>query len=288
MSTNPSITERISRFIATHKYEDAEVSSTTFRYLLCGKGEKTIIFLDGGIGTSEAWFEYISYFEKEYQILTFAFPHNLSENIAQVSAIKELMDKLNIAGATFIGVSYGTLLAQLFSKKYPNSVNSLVLLSGGSMNTETKKRLKKYKMMFRLYILSAKILPFKIVRKNIIRDSAENLTNDNDSEEKKSVIEEAVYALYKDCSKQTVMNMSYLLLDTFDTENCSKEDFDFLYNKVLLIFPEKDFFPKQSQDALISLMNDPEVIWIDDGAHGDPMFSEKYIRDVALFLNSRK
>lgn len=282
---NLNVSQKISHFINTHEYKELKVSNTLFRYLLCGEGKRTLIFLDGGMGTSEAWFEYINFFEEKFQILTFPFPDNLPTNIKQVIAIKELMDKLCIHKATFIGISYGSLLAQLFTKNFPEYVDDLVLISGAGLTSETKLSLKKYKFLFKLSILSAKILPFKLVRKMIIKKSIKNLTNRNETKQKKSLIETSINKLYKDCSKETVMNMGYLLLNLFDSENCQSTDFDFLDNKTLLIFPENDFFPKETQIALLNLMKNPEVIWIDSGAHGDPLFDDNYLKIIEAFLN---
>ena len=119
----------------------------------------------------------------------------------------------------------------------------------------------------------------------IIKKSIKNLTNRNDTEQKKSLIETSINKLYKDCSKETVMNMGYLLLNLFDSENCQSTDFDFLDNKTLLIFPENDFFPKETQVALLNLMKNPEVIWIESGAHGDPLFDDNYLKIIEAFLN---
>lgn len=288
MEKTGEITDKINTFVATHEYKDIDLFNTSFHYLLCGKGAETLVFLDGGMGTSEAWFEYITHFEKDYRVLTFSFPTNLSTNIEQVQAIKELMNALTIEKATFIGVSYGTLLAQLFTKKFPDFVENLVLISGGGLTSTTKESLKKLKLMFKLSVYSAKILPFKFVKKNILKDSVKNLTNENESKEKKAQIAKTVYQLYKDCSEATIMNMGYLLLDVFDTENCEKADFAFMAKRVLLILPKKDFFPPAAQKSLIDLMNQPEIVWIEDGAHGDPMFDNTYRQIVKNFLDKKR
>ncbi|MGM0215864.1 alpha/beta fold hydrolase [Enterococcus sp. AZ109] len=277
------ISERINNFLETHEYQTIQLSNTTFHYLLCGSGNYTLVLLDGGLGTSESWFEYISYFETSYQILTFAFPSNLKTNAQQVSAIYELIDALKIQKPIFIGGSYGGLLTQLFTKQYPQSVEGLVLISSGGMTDETKKSFKKFILPFRLSVLLAKVLPFRMVRKNIIKESIQNMTNGTNQENTKQITE-AMHTLYADMSKSTLINMGHLLLDIFNSPTCTKADFQQLPGKVLLLLPEKDFFPKESQKSLIRLMSGPDVIWIDGGAHGDPMFNTEYMEQIALFL----
>lgn len=91
MSDYTSITDKIKRFMNTHEYKTIQLSNATFNYLLCGSGNYTLVFVDGGLGTSESWFEYIEYFKSKYQILTFSFPSNLNTNSKQVFAIYELL-----------------------------------------------------------------------------------------------------------------------------------------------------------------------------------------------------
>lgn len=92
--------------------------------------------------------------------------------------------------------------------------------------------------------------------------------------------------LYHNCSKQIVMNMGYLLIDIVDGENCVKDDFTFPTDKVTLPHPEKDFFPRELQQALVNLMTEPQLTWINDGAYSDSMFSEEYIRKTETFLST--
>lgn len=39
---------------------------------------------------------------------------------------------------------------------------------------------------------------------------------------------------------------------------------------------------------MIDLMNQPEIIWIEDGAHGDPMFDNAYRQIVKNFLDKKR
>ncbi|MGG5316100.1 alpha/beta fold hydrolase [Enterococcus sp. AZ072] len=286
MNTFSDITDKIGSFLDTHEYESIKLSNAIFTYLLCGKGNSTLVFLDGGLGTSEIWFEYIDYFENDYQVLTFVFPANLNTNTKQVVAIHELLEFLTIEKPVFIGASYGALLAQLFTKQFPEEVGGLVLISGGGMTTVTKVELKKLKIPFHLAVVIAKILPFGFVRKSIVKESIKNMTN-NENIENQQIIAETMNTLYGDLSKESLINMGNLLPDIFDSTVCTSEDFDSLAGKVLLIFPEKDFFPKASQESLLQLMTNSEVIWIKDGSHGDPMFSKEYMEIVSRFLKNR-
>lgn len=61
------------------------------------------------------------------------------------------------------------------------------------------------------------------------------------------------------------------------------DDFKQLDSKGLLILPEQDFFPKES---LLNIMTNPDVVWIDAGSHGDPMFNKEYMERVSRFLES--
>lgn len=285
MSDHENISQRIKLFRQTHNYETLSLSTTSFDYLLCGSGAQTLVFLDGGLGTSESWFEYIEFFEKDYQILTFSFPVNLNTNSKLVFAIKELLTALKIQNPIFIGASYGALLAQLFVSNFPESVHGLVLISGGGMTEVTKSKLRRLKIHFQLSIWLVKILPFKFVKRTIIQKSINNLTTKK-CKEKNIVISEIMNSLYANLSKGSLLNMGNLLINIFDCESLTEKHFKALDSKVLLILPEHDFFPKESQESLIKLMSHPKIILIENGSHGDPLFELAYIQKISSFLKS--
>ena len=44
--------EALAVFLSTHPYRDVCIDGAEYHYLLCGKGETTLVFLVGGMGLS--------------------------------------------------------------------------------------------------------------------------------------------------------------------------------------------------------------------------------------------
>ena len=71
MNLSQSYEELITDFLRTHPFRDERIKGADYHYLLCGKGDVTLIFLVGGMGLSYLYMPYVLALESEYRILTF-------------------------------------------------------------------------------------------------------------------------------------------------------------------------------------------------------------------------
>lgn len=98
--------------------------------------DKTIIALPA-LGERKEIYEFLSGYLKEYKIIAIDLPgHNQMEQSdntisAFVLDIENILKKLKIPSAHFIGNSIGAWIIQAFYSKFPNYVESLTLLDGG-------------------------------------------------------------------------------------------------------------------------------------------------------------
>jgi 3-oxoadipate enol-lactonase len=101
------------------------------------KAKDTLVFLNGLTQSTQAWYFVLPYFKEKYKIvlLDFIFQgqsskegnwKNFDEHASHVNAV--LIEE-NIAKATIIGLSYGSLVAQHFAVLYPNKLHKLILLA---------------------------------------------------------------------------------------------------------------------------------------------------------------
>lgn len=99
--------------------------------------EKTLVFLNGLTQNTLSWFFVLPYFKDKYRIV-------LLDLIFQGQSDKEpewrdfdqhakdvhcILEKENIHKASFIGLSYGSLVAQHYALLFPSLVEKLVLIS---------------------------------------------------------------------------------------------------------------------------------------------------------------
>lgn len=66
--------EQLAQFRATHPQKQLVIEGGTWWYLAGGQGEKAMVFLPGGLGLGEAWFQIITAFEQEYRTIAPTYP----------------------------------------------------------------------------------------------------------------------------------------------------------------------------------------------------------------------
>jgi pimeloyl-ACP methyl ester carboxylesterase len=112
-------------------------SSTRLYYEIHGDGDEYIVFLNGLVQTTDAWFFQRDYLKKKYKLLLYDMrcqgrstkedkPFHFS---IQVDDLKLLLDHLNISRVHVAGSSYGSFIAKSFAIKYPQMVNTLILIA---------------------------------------------------------------------------------------------------------------------------------------------------------------
>lgn len=111
--------------------------SIYFEELGVKSSNKTLVFLNGLSQSTVAWSFMVPYFEKEYRIvlLDFIF-QGQSDKSGEVRDFDQhardvlvILDTLSIEKATFVGLSYGSLVTQHLGVNHPQRVDKLCLMS---------------------------------------------------------------------------------------------------------------------------------------------------------------
>jgi 3-oxoadipate enol-lactonase len=105
-------------------------------YRLFGKGELTLVFVHGAMGSHRLWEKQVPFFSKRYSLLLIdvrghgnsSKPRSGYQMERMVEDLHMLMDYLRIEDAVFIGSSMGGVIVQKFACKYPSRVKALVLV----------------------------------------------------------------------------------------------------------------------------------------------------------------
>lgn len=99
--------------------------------------QETLVFLNGLSQSTIAWGFMLPYFEKNYRIVLLDFifqgqsdkTGEMRDFDQHARDVVSILDSLHIEKVSFIGLSYGSLVAQHFSVNHPERVNKLCLLS---------------------------------------------------------------------------------------------------------------------------------------------------------------
>ncbi len=98
---------------------------------------ETLIFLNGLTQSTLAWFFCLPFFKDNYKIILLDFifqgqsdktgePRDFDQHALDVISV---LDHEKIQKATFIGLSYGSLVAQHLAVEHPQKINKLILIS---------------------------------------------------------------------------------------------------------------------------------------------------------------
>ncbi len=272
-----SYREEIEPFLGKHPYQVMKVGGANIRYVFSGESDRpVIIFLNGGMNCSEMWFWYVEKMSDEYRTLIFDYPMEIKTTEKTAEVIHEFFVKLGIDKAFFVGASFGGMMAQIFTRKYPEMVGGLGLFSTAGLDENTLSAEKKKYRFLPLMLWYMKHSNYEKLKPKVIQTCIKNYAKDETPEDKEYLKEMLEY-MFKDYSKEKDIHITGMVGKVVDMKPCVKSDFDQVQDKILLIFPERDFFSNEEQQSLKDLFPKARVEYIKNGHYGTVLEYDKYI-----------
>ena len=272
-----SYSNEIKRFLEEHPYQTIQVGSAVFRYVIAGnENDPCIVFLNGGMNCSEMWFKYVEKMSAYCRTLIFDYPPQFNTLDDAAAAMRAFFESLGISKAFFAGASFGGLMAQLFARKYPDIVSGLGLFSTAGLDDHTIRASKKKYRMLPLLLWYMKRCNYEKLKPRLINGSLKNYAKDESPEDQQYLREMFEY-MFCDYTREKDIHITGLMAQVINIEPCTRADFDFIKGRVLLIFPEKDFFSSEEQTSLKDLFPDARVEYIKNGHFGTVLEYDKYI-----------
>ncbi|MBN1428335.1 MAG: alpha/beta hydrolase [Anaerolineae bacterium] len=163
--------ERLKAFRVDHPAKFLDVDGKRWRYIACGCGEKTLLFLAGAFLPADMWFYPITELEKSFRIL--APDTNMLVGLSArqaLDALPRLMDTEGVQKTSVIGLSAGGGMAQMLLQEYPERIDDLVLSHTGVIESqpETETQLRRLIWLVRL-------MPIALVRRVILKKTGGTL-----------------------------------------------------------------------------------------------------------------
>ncbi len=279
-----SYREEIEPFINKNPYQVMKIGSANIRYVITGEETKPcVVFLNGGMNCSEMWFKYVEKMSDEYRILIFDYPIEIKTVDETAQIIHEFLIKLGIEKAFFAGASFGGMMAQIFARKYPQMVTGLGLFSTAGLDEKTL-RIEKRKYRFApLLLWYMKHCDYEKLKPKVIESSLKNYAK-KETKEDREYLKEMFEFMFKDYTNSKDIHITGMISKVVNIKPCKKEDFDFIKDKVLLIFPKEDFFSNDEQKSLQDLFPYAKTEYIKNGHFGTVLEYEKYIGLMKEFI----
>ncbi len=107
------------------------VNDQIWEYIASGEGE-VLLLLPGFFGVAQTNFLYVLNFERCYRVVSVNYPEAGVSIAELVEGLAGFMDQLGVAQAHLLGGSYSGYVAQVFVRRYPQRVRTLILAQTGA------------------------------------------------------------------------------------------------------------------------------------------------------------
>ncbi len=285
MDDNRDFKNEYDAFLKKVPYQTAVIDKVKVRYQFGGKDGAPVILFFNGLEMQEMWMPYAEKFGEKYRFLIYEYPFHTTKADEQIDFAKKLLKTLSIDKVILIGASDGGVYAQIFAKRYPESVLAMILTTTLTIDSDYVRDIKKERFSTPIYLFLLKLVPAKKEMKLLLKKSTGFLECESEEDREYGRGFYEVVASDLNYKKRFIHSFKcvYMLRDY---PLFKESDFEYLRGKIQVLIPEKDIFKKEDQDRLADLFKklDAEILNVPGGHVGFIVQSEYYIDLMEKFL----
>ena len=165
-------------FLKKVPYQTAVVDGVEVRYQYGGKDGAPVILFFNGLEMQEMWMPYAEKLGKEYRFLIYDYPVHTTSADGQIDFAAKLLKALSIEKVILIGASDGGVYAQIFVKRHPESVLTMILMTTLTIDSDYVRGSKKERFSTPALLLLLKLVPAK-AEMNLLLKRARDFWNVN-------------------------------------------------------------------------------------------------------------
>ncbi len=121
------------RFCTTHPLKQAALPDTTWRYIDCGRGQRTFLLIHGLVGDATGFSQIVESLESEYRVIAPTVPAlDTMDDICR--GLAAVLAREDISRVVLFGASWGGMVAQGFLNRYAEKVEAVVLADTAGPN----------------------------------------------------------------------------------------------------------------------------------------------------------
>ncbi len=272
-------------FMKKVPYQTAVVDDVKVRYQYGGKDGAPVILFFNGLEMQEMWMPYAERLGEKYRFLIYEYPFHTTDADEQIDFAAKLLKALSIEKVILIGASDGGIHAQIFAKRHPELVLTMILMTTLTMDSDYVRDIRKERFSTPILLLLLKLVPAKTEMKLLLKKSTGFLECESEEDRKygrgfyETVASDLNY-------KQRFIHSFRCVYMLKDYPLFKESDFEYLRGRIQVLLSEKDMFKKEDQDRLADLFRklDAEILSVPGGHAGFIVQSEHYIDLVEKFL----
>lgn len=272
-------------FLKKVPYQTAVVDHVEVRYQYGGKAGAPVILFFNGLEMQEMWMPYAERLGKKYGFLIYEYPRHTANADEQIDFAAKLLKALSIEKVILIGASDGGVYAQIFAKRHPESVLTMILTTTLTIDSDYVRNIRKERFSTPIFLLLLKLVPAKTEMNLLLKKSTGFL--ESESEEDRKYGREFYETVASDLNYKKRFIHSFKCVYMLKDYPLFKEsDFEYLRGKIQVLLPEKDIFKKEDQTRLADLFGklDAEILSVPGGHVGFIVQSEPYMDRMEKFL----
>ena len=134
--------DMLQQFRADHPLKKLTHGEMEWHYIDTKHGESVLLLLTGALGTAESSWDTILRFEPKIRVISPAYPA-VSTMAELIDGIVMILEREQIDNVHVLGGSYGGYVAQVFVRRNPHKVKSLVISHAGIPDIKRGARISK-------------------------------------------------------------------------------------------------------------------------------------------------
>lgn len=129
-----------------------DVSKHQWTYYALGHpDDEALVILHGGGGDAEAMFKYCQVFAKHFRVIAPNIPITITKLSDAISGLRALFAHEGITRANIVGISFGAMVAQLYIRKFQDTVLDMVITHSVIPSKHLAEPMNMQKNLMRFY-----------------------------------------------------------------------------------------------------------------------------------------
>ncbi len=268
---------RLQQFRADHPVKKITQEEIEWHYVDTEQGESVLLLLTGALGTAESSWDTVLRFAPSVRVISPAYPA-VSTMAGLIDGIAMILEQEQVDSVHVLGGSYGGFIAQVFVRRHPHRVKSLVISHAGIPDAQRGAKISQALRWLPL-------LPMKLLRLTFERSMSRLLPKEGpDTQLHIAFFREVIrYQLTKDR-----LIDSYRRIVDFDSNYVfSAKDLREWHGPVLLVMSDDDpGTPEPVRRAMLDVYPNAQVKMFSGDGHAAPLLkSDEYHATIKKFLD---
>ena len=200
------------------------------------------------------WLPYAERLGEKYRFLIYEYPFHTTSADEQIDFAAKLLKALSIEKVILIGASDGGVYAQIFAKRHPEFVITMILTTTLTIDSDYVRDIRKERFSTPILLLLLKLVPAKTELNLLLKKSAGFLKSESEEDRKYGRGFYEVVASDLNYKRRFIHSFKcvYMLKDY---PIFKESDFEYLRGKIQVLLPEMDIFITKNGKVVAKLSN---------------------------------